>query len=92
MLDVITGELKTGLEGVCCDRAFSMTAIEVERDGSSFVAAYESTFYGFVPEKWIDRLKIDTNRQSPDNRFILVSDKEDWSDAGNVWEGNCSYE
>ena len=91
-VNTVTGNLETGLEDVCCDRALSMKAIEVDLDDTAFTAQYETTLYGYVPYSWIDTLVIELDKPGAARRFILAAEFDGWSELDNEWEGTCRYE
>ena len=91
-VDLGTGEITTGLENVCCDRALSMEVRKIEHDRDTFSADYETSLFGLVPQKWTENLFIDLNRPGDIKPFRLIPEGEDWSGLNGDTNGFCTNE
>ena len=81
-IDIETGYLATGLEGVCCDRAVKMSVVAKGTRGTDFWAVYERTFDGFVRTVSTSTLVIQRDKNVAGISFVMS--------GGNVLEaGTC---
>ena len=70
-IDVQTGNLETGLEHVCCDRAVRMSVRAKGRRGADFWAMYETVHYGYVPYVSTHSLIIEVAGTAEEMPFVM---------------------